>query len=278
MGRIVGIGMEQLAYNYPHIWLFSGECSTGDDCITPGLYAMVGAAAVLGGVTRMTVSLVVIMFELTGGVRYIVPLMAAAMASKWVGDALGRQGIYDAHIELNGYPFLDSKEEFAHTSLAADVMQPKHNEPLSVLTQDSMTVDDVETLLKETEHNGFPVVVSRESQYLVGFVLRRDLNLAIANAKRTLEGICGQSLVLFVNSAPPQATGPPPLKLKKILDMAPITMTDQTPMETVVDMFRKLGLRQTLVTHNGRLLGVITKKDVLRHVKQMDNEDPNSVL
>jgi len=46
-------------------------------------------------------------------------------SSKWVGDALGRQGIYDAHIALNGYPFLDSKEEFAHTTLAADVMQPK---------------------------------------------------------------------------------------------------------------------------------------------------------
>lgn len=38
-----------------------------------------------------TVSLIVIMFELTGGVNYIVPLMAAAMASKWVGDALGRE-------------------------------------------------------------------------------------------------------------------------------------------------------------------------------------------
>ncbi|CAG9840629.1 unnamed protein product [Diabrotica balteata] len=125
VGRLVGIGMEQLAFKYPKIWFFSGECSTGEDCITPGLYAMVGAAAVLGGVTRMTVSLVVIMFELTGGVRYIVPLMAAAMASKWVGDALGRQGIYDAHIALNGYPFLDSKDEFQHTSLAADVMQPK---------------------------------------------------------------------------------------------------------------------------------------------------------
>lgn len=50
---------------------------------------------------------------------------------------------------------------------------------MSVITQDSMTVDDIESLLKETEHNGYPVVVSRESQYLVGFVLRRDLNLAI---------------------------------------------------------------------------------------------------
>ncbi|KAK9892262.1 hypothetical protein WA026_019063 [Henosepilachna vigintioctopunctata] len=278
VGRIWGIAIEQLALAYPKSWMFTGECSTGDDCITPGLYAMVGAAAVLGGVTRMTISLVVIMFELTGGVRYIVPLMAASMASKWVADALGKQGIYDAHIALNGYPFLDSKDEFQHTSLAADVMQPKRNEMLSVITQDSMTVDDIETLLKETEHNGYPVVVSRESQYLVGFVLRRDLNLSISNAKRMVEGICGQSLVLFTSGSPPQSLGPPALKLKKILDMAPITITDQTPMETVVDMFRKLGLRQTLVTHNGRLLGVITKKDVLRHIKQMDNEDPNSVL
>lgn len=114
-----------------------------------------------------------------------------------------------------------------------------------------MTVDDVESLLKETEHNGYPVVVSRESQYLVGFVLRRDLNLAIANARRMVDGISGQSLVIFTSSNPVENLGPPSLNLKKILDMAPITVTDQTPMETVVDMFRKLGLRQTLVTHNG---------------------------
>lgn len=64
------------------------------------------------------------MFELTGGVRYIVPLMAAVMASKWIADAFGRQGIYDAHVTLNGYPFLDSKEEFSHKTLAHDVMKP----------------------------------------------------------------------------------------------------------------------------------------------------------
>jgi chloride channel 3/4/5 len=62
-------------------------------------------------------------------------LQAAVMAAKWVGDALGRMGIYDAHIALNGYPFLDIKDEFDHTTLAADVMQPQSNEPLSVFTQ-----------------------------------------------------------------------------------------------------------------------------------------------
>ena len=74
-------------------------------------------------------------FVLLGGVRYIVPLMAASMASKWVGDALGRMSIYDAHIGLNGYPFLDIKEEFDHTTLASDVMQPQGNEPLALVTQ-----------------------------------------------------------------------------------------------------------------------------------------------
>ena len=65
------------AYGETLPWFFKAECTTNGSCVTPGLYAMVGAAAVLGGVTRMTVSLVVIMFELTGGVRYIVPLMVS---------------------------------------------------------------------------------------------------------------------------------------------------------------------------------------------------------
>ncbi|KAG7174458.1 H(+)/Cl(-) exchange transporter 3-like 4 [Homarus americanus] len=191
------------------------------------------------------------MFELTGGVRYIVPLVAAVMASKWIGDAFGREGIYDAHIILNGYPFLDSKEEFSHTTLAHDVMKP------------GMALDDVEQLLREMDHNGFPVVVSRQSQYLVGFVARRDLNIAINQAKKSTEGIVGESVVLFTASVPSPWMGPPPLCLLKILDLAPITITDQTPMETVVDI---------------RLLGIITKKDVLRHIKFLESEDPESVL
>ena len=34
------------------------------------------------------------MFELTGGLTYIVPIMVAVMVSKWVGDALVKDGMY----------------------------------------------------------------------------------------------------------------------------------------------------------------------------------------
>eukprot|EP00064_Thunnus_orientalis_P024202 superscaffoldBa00010064_g24482 len=251
-GRIVGIAVEQMAYHH-HDWIiFKNWCRPGADCVTPGLYAMVGAAACLGGVTRMTVSLVVIMFELTGGLEYIVPLMAAAVTSKWVADAFGKEGIYESHIQLNGYPYLDVRDEFTHRTLATDVMRPRRNDPpLAVLTQDSTTVEDVETLIKDTDYNGFPVVVSRESERLIGFVQRRDLTLAIKNARQKQDGVVSSSVVYFTEDAPQlPASNPQPLKLRRILNLSPFTVTDHTPMETVVDIFRKLGLRQCLVTRS----------------------------
>ncbi|XP_061769481.1 H(+)/Cl(-) exchange transporter 5-like isoform X4 [Nerophis ophidion] len=279
-GRLLGVGMEQLAY-YNHDWfIFKGWCTPGADCITPGLYAMVGAAACLGGVTRMTVSLVVMMFELTGGLEYIVPLMAATMTSKWVADAFGREGIYEAHIRLNGYPFLEPKEGFEHSSLALDVMRPRRSDPsLAVLTQKGMTLGEVEALVESTQYSGFPVVISKESQRLVGFVLRRDLLISIDNARQRQDGVVSASQVVFTKHGPSQAPDAVPhLRLRGIMDLSPFTVTDHTPMDIIVDIFRKLGLRQCLVTHNGKLLGIITKKDILKHMAQIANRDPDSIL
>jgi predicted transcriptional regulator len=63
--------------------------------------------------------------------------------------------------------------------LAADVMQPQRNEPLAVITQDSTTLAELQQLMKSTDHNGFPVVVSRynylkvllTSKFLQNFML-----------------------------------------------------------------------------------------------------------
>lgn len=229
--------------------------------MTPGIYAMVGAAACLSGITRMTVSLVVIVFEITGSVNFIVPLMCAVMTAKWIGDALGKQGIYDAHILLNGYPFLDSKEEYTYTTTAKDCMHPqnKNNGTLTYITQNTMTVNELDNLIKTTDYNGYPIVTSKESHYLVGFVVRKDLEIALAASRCNTE-LYPHTKVVFSNETDSENSYTSHesnenessiLLLKRIVDLAPITVTDETPMETVIDMFRKLGLRQILVTHNG---------------------------
>lgn len=47
----------------------------------------------------MTVSLAVIMLEITNSMNYVVPVMVAVLVSKTVADALEKKGIYDLVIE-----------------------------------------------------------------------------------------------------------------------------------------------------------------------------------
>jgi chloride channel 3/4/5 len=45
------------------------------------------------------VSLAVIMFELTGTLSYVVPVMFSVLVAKTVADSLEKKGIYDLVIE-----------------------------------------------------------------------------------------------------------------------------------------------------------------------------------
>jgi chloride channel 3/4/5 len=49
-GRLLGISMQWLQWKYPNSRVFAA-CGGNMDCVVPGLYAMVGAAATLSGVT-----------------------------------------------------------------------------------------------------------------------------------------------------------------------------------------------------------------------------------
>merc|ERR1719191_2207494 len=102
IGRVLGGTIELLA---PLAW-------TSELQIEPGIYAMVGAGAVLAGVSRMTISLVVVLFELTGGLTYVVPFMLAVLCAKWTGDFItDGKSVYDVHAEMGGLAKVEQSED-----------------------------------------------------------------------------------------------------------------------------------------------------------------------
>lgn len=96
MGRIVGHVVQYLVFLYPDAAIFSGCPSPGGAarCVTPGVYAMVAAGATMCGVTRLSVTLAVILFELTGSLDHVLPFSIAVLVSKWTADALEPLSIY----------------------------------------------------------------------------------------------------------------------------------------------------------------------------------------
>ncbi|CAG8626748.1 4929_t:CDS:10 [Ambispora leptoticha] len=263
-GRAVGLSVQAWQRTHPKFWMFA-SCKPDVPCVTPGMYAMIGAASAFGGVTRMTVSLVVIMFELTGALTYVLPIMIAVMISKWVGDAFDKEGIYDAWIRLNEYPYLDSKEEYIYNTLASQVMT--RIEDLIVITSTGHTIASLDELLTDTDYKGFPVVINSRDMLLIGYISRSELRYAIEKA-RTTQGISSSSPCYFSNNLPILDSNAF-IDFRPWMDQTPITVSHKFPMETVIELFRKMGLRYVLVTKNGQLLGLITKKDVLRHLAVM---------
>lgn len=58
--------MGQLLNSIPHVTVF------------PGTYALIGAASMLGGVTRMTISLTIILMETTNDIQYLCTIFTPA--------------------------------------------------------------------------------------------------------------------------------------------------------------------------------------------------------
>ncbi|XP_054158622.1 H(+)/Cl(-) exchange transporter 7-like isoform X2 [Oppia nitens] len=107
-GRLAGIGMKSM---FPT-----------QDWICPGKFALIGAAANLGGIVRMTISLTVILIEATGNLTFGLPIMITLITAKWVGD-LFNEGIYDIHIQLSSIPFLNWEPPVGASNIyASEVM------------------------------------------------------------------------------------------------------------------------------------------------------------
>lgn len=302
-GRMVGILVQALHESFPHSRLFSA-CEPDVPCITPGTYAFLGAGAALSGIMHITVSVVVIMFELTGALSYILPTMVSTEAdtqifkpltlstqivvgvTKAVGDRFGKGGIADRMIWFNGFPFLDNKEEHTFGVPVSQVMTSE----VTSLPSSGLTLRALETLMSKSKYQGFPVVEDVSSKILLGYIGRTELRYAINRAKK--EGHISPNAKCFFTqpsstavqipsvAAPPvtfdaieSASGQQRVDFSRFIDPTPLAVHPRLALETVMELFKKMGPRVILIEYRGRVAGLVTVKDCLKYQFRVEAQE-----
>ncbi|CAI0542716.1 unnamed protein product [Linum tenue] len=248
-----------------------------------GLYAVLGAASFLGGSMRMTVSLCVILLELTNNLLLLPLIMLVLLISKTVADAFNGN-IYDLIMKAKGFPYLVAHTEpYMRQLTVADVLSG----PLWTF-HGVEKVGTIVHVLRITKHNGFPVVdecSQDDSRVLYGLILRAHLvellkrkdgfmstsaesrgggvEFSAADfAKRgsgtrdTIDDleISAEEMEMYVDLHP-------------FTNASPYTVVETMSLAKALVLFRQLGLRHLLVipkiTNRSPVVGILTRHDFM---------------
>ncbi|XP_042475967.1 chloride channel protein CLC-d isoform X2 [Macadamia integrifolia] len=262
--------------------------------IDEGTYALLGAASFLGGSMRMTVSLCVIMVEITNNLKLLPLIMLVLLISKAVGDAFN-EGLYEVQAQLRGIPLLESRPKYQMRNMTAK--EACRNQKVVYFPR-VVKVSDVVSVLRSSNHNGFPVVDHHGDgeTLVIGLVLRSHL-LVLLQSKVDFQhsplpcDIRGGSVPIRHNFSefvkPVSSKGLSidkiylsPDDLEMYIDLAPFLnpspyiVPEDMSLTKVYNLFRQLGLRHIFVVPRpSRVIGLITRKDLLIE----ENVDPDTL-
>uniref|UniRef100_A0A7N5PAD8 Chloride channel protein 2 n=1 Tax=Ailuropoda melanoleuca TaxID=9646 RepID=A0A7N5PAD8_AILME len=139
--------------------------------IVPGGYAVVGAAALAGAVTH-TVSTAVIVFELTGQIAHILPVMIAVILANAVAQSL-QPSLYDSIIRIKKLPYLPELGWGRHQQYRMRVEDIMVRDVPHVAL--SCTFRDLRLALHRTKGRMLALVESPESMILLGSIERSQV-------------------------------------------------------------------------------------------------------
>ena len=242
--------------------------------ISPGIFAMVGAGAFLAGISKMTISLCVIMLELTGEMRYILPHMIAIMVAKWVSDLISAEGVYDLTMSQLGHPFLDEtrsmnlvrKQDPPHTLRRLVPSMMAMDEMTVKIDKDNATSRQMlETKLNQLKSMGLldgGLAIVKNDGMLQGFIGEGELEYGLhevgkMHGKDCRVRLLGQKWDAAISYSPQDEERPTlvnetvkeneVLDLRSFVDRAPISLCEVAPMEFAMEYFSKLGVRHILI-------------------------------
>jgi len=276
-GRLIGHLVQWLVLKYPATPVF-GNCAayqTGESCIIPGVYALIAAGSTMCGVTRLSVTLAVILFELTGSLDYVLPFSLAILVAKWTADFIEPLSIYDLLTNLNAYPFLNNKNKPVFTSEFADITPRVRRERIidistSPLVSAKSLREKLEILHKAGEVDGGIPIIRDEA--LVGLIPAPDLEFALDNLDDETSSLCLMTAISSFDDSDDEAASDP-TDFTPYIDPAPMALDIRSPMDLVYECFVKLGLRFVCVTKEGRYAGLVHKKTFVKYMRELEEKE-----
>lgn len=276
LGRIVGHIVQYLVIKFPGASIWGGCGTEGEleSCVTPGVYALVAAGATMCGVTRLSVTLAVILFELTGSLDHVLPFSLAVLVAKWTADAVEPLSIYDLLTEMNSYPLLDNKLRPVFTTDLGDITPAVRSHRVIEISKSPLVAAPL--LRRKLEHlhtvgeldGGLPIV---RHNVLVGLIPAPDLEFALDKLENEDESLClmaqdtGQHEVEEMDDHETDPTDFTPY-----IDPAPVALDIHSPMDLVFQCFVKLGLRYICVLRDGQYAGMVHKKSFVKYIKELE--------
>lgn len=253
-----------------------------------GTYALMGAAALLAGMSRMTISITVLLLEATGDMQYVLPLMLTVMTARFTGNVFN-EGLYDIHIKLKKIPFLEADVPSIaekHEMVAGQIMS-SDVKCLRPVERAGVVYD----LLNSCSHYVFPIVDTSSGGTLYGTASRSMLCTLLKSRAfgppdilrlqdDNTEGIGPRRLSPLVQWDVIEGAYPnyPTihdvilvdsdrkcwLDLRPYANTAPYTINETASVQRTYRLFRTLGLRHLcVVNHFNQVVGIITRKDLM---------------
>jgi CIC family chloride channel protein len=163
---------------------------------TPGAYALVGMSAMVSGTIHAPLTAMLIIFEMTGDYRIILPLMLASVISTLLANKLSRDSIYTLKLTRKGITLRGGKDK---TLLEGILVQEVMTTSWQALPQ-NMPLAQLLQVVELSRENVFPVL--NQKGELEGIVSLQDIRAVVT--KNVLE-----NLVIvkdIVSPAPPIIT------------------------------------------------------------------------
>ncbi|KAK3417600.1 hypothetical protein EUGRSUZ_H03545 [Eucalyptus grandis] len=215
---------------------------------------------------RMTVSLCVIMVEITNNLKLLPLIMLVLLISKAVGDAFN-EGLYEEQARLRGIPLLESRPKYRMRKMTAkegcgSQKVIDHTRNGETLVIGLMLRSHLLVLLHskvDFQHSPLPCEGSG--------IIRHNFNEFVKPA--TSRGLSiddihlsSDDLEMYIDLAP-------------FLNPSPYVVPEDMSLTKVYNLFRQLGLRHIFVVpRTSHVIGLITRKDLLI---EEENEDLDTV-